>query len=71
MKVWTRRGRSESNELEIEVTSSEVLHLRCRWMVPPIGLSKLPQQTDVIKTTMKSGAARGLELYEDGRFLSH
>jgi hypothetical protein len=68
VKVWTHRGRAESNEVELEVESGEVLHLRCRCLAPPVGISKLPQQIDTIRTGLKTGATQALELYEDGAF---
>src|SRR5271170_5343183 len=55
VKIWSHRGASCSNELELDVVVDTVRSLSCGPNPQPFGLNQLPAQINVIRKLFKDG----------------
>ena len=55
VKIWSNRGASCSNELDLDEAHYSIRSLQCGANVPPVGLSQLPAQIDTIRNLFKDG----------------
>ena len=72
VKVWSKRGASCSNELDLDIVRGSIRSLKCGVNSLPLGLSKVPEQINFMRNVIKDGGvAKGaFYLYEDTGLLS-
>jgi hypothetical protein len=55
VKIWSHRGASCSNDLELDIVAGTVRSLRCGSNPVSSGLSQLPAQINIIRNVFKDG----------------